>query len=189
MLAQRATGILIKFLDVVGHHVARQHAQTFDQSERKAPRKTDQGFVPPHRQQRFEMQRHLAVDEMLQPPAHLVCDIGSGLFVHERLDLRTRNFGPLDQLSDRRGAPHQAALRGEVHLGVGRVVEAVRAQMEFGLQHRLCRLAQRARLVGRRGRILPEPEPFQTPDKFAGYRHFTFVIHLGHEGLLLLQPP
>ena len=61
--------------------------------------------------------------------------------------------------------------------------------MELRLQGRNRRLRQRPRLIRRCRGILPEPEPFQTTDEFAFDGHFTFVIHLGLEGLLLLQPP
>ena len=45
------------------------------------------------------------------------------------------------------------------------------------------------RCIGRGRRIHPKPKPIQTAGKLAFNRHFTFVIHLGHEGLLLLQSP
>ena len=61
--------------------------------------------------------------------------------------------------------------------------------MELWLQRQQGRLPQHSRLFGRACGILLKTEPFQTTDKFAGNRHFTFVIHLGHEGLLLLQSP
>ena len=50
-------------------------------------------------------------------------------------------------------------------------------------------MPQRCRLFIGSGRILTETEPLKTADELACNRHFALVIHLGHEGLLLLQPP
>ena len=189
MLAQRATGFLIQFLDLGGDGIARDHAHGFGHAEGKALGQTQQSLVPAHGQQGFKLGGDLAVNEMLKATADLFGHLFAGIFINKRLDRRTGRLGPFDQLSHRMGAPHQAALFGEIHLCIGGVVKTIRPQMEFRFQRLIGRLLQGPRLVAGCRRILPEPESFKTANKFALYRHFAFVIHLGHEGLLLLQPP
>ena len=133
MLAQCAARILIQFLDLSGHIIARNHAQMLDQPECKAAGQTGQRFVARHRQQRVKQCSDFAVDEMLHPATHFVGNIGACFVIDESLDQRTTDLGPLHHLAHRHGAPHQAALLGEIHFRVGRVVETVRAQMEFRL--------------------------------------------------------
>ena len=188
MAAQNRPRVLIQRLHIVGHRVARQNAKPFNQPEGKTPRQTLQGLVPAHRQQRLELRCHLAVNEMLQATADLVGHVEPGFFIDKGLGLRLQRFGPGNQLAHSRGTPHQAALFGEIQLGIRRVIKAVGAQVEFRLQRLVGRLPQRARLVGRGRRILAKAEPFKTADEFAFHRHFALVVHLGHKALLLFQP-
>ena len=61
--------------------------------------------------------------------------------------------------------------------------------MELWPQRLQRRRAQNPRLIGAGGCILREAEPLKTAGELALDHHFALVIHLGHEGLLLLQPP
>jgi hypothetical protein len=187
-LRKRATGFLIQLLDLGRHGVARQDAHRFAEAEGKAAGKAGQALVARHREKRFELGGDLAVDEMLQAAADLFHHLGAGLFVNEGLDRRFRGLGALDQLADRMGAPHQAALFGEIKLGVRRVVEAVGPEMKLGLQGLQGGLRQCPRGIGCGGCVLLEAEPLQLSGEFAFDGHFTLVIHFGHESLLLLQP-
>ena len=189
MLAQCSPRVLIQRLHVTRHIVALQYAHRLDQTEGKATGQTGQSLIPAHRGQGFKQGRNLAVDEMLGTPAHLVGHIGASFRIDENLDLRAQSLATLHHLADRRTAPHQPALGGVVHLGVRRVIKPVRPQVEFGFQRRKGHRAQRLRLFRRLGCVLLKPEPVQLAHEFATYRDFALVIHLGHEGLLLLQPP
>ena len=94
----------------------------------------------------------------------------------------------LQQLAHRVPAPHEAALLGKVDLGVGGVVEPVRPQVEMRRQRLQRRLFQRLGFLPGGILILTEPESLESTDEFAFDGHFTLVVHLGQEGLLLLQP-
>ncbi|OIQ70583.1 hypothetical protein GALL_478030 [mine drainage metagenome] len=187
MFAQRAARLLVQRFDILCHVFARQHAHRLDHAEGKTTRHAGQGLVPAKRQQGFKLRRDLAVDEVLQTATDLFDHVVPGLVVHEGLDKRFERVGPRDQLADGGGAPHQAPLLGEIKLCVRRVVETIRPQMEFWFQRLHGGLAQGARLVRGCTLVLTKPEPFKTANEFALYRHFALVVHLGHEGLLLLQ--
>ena len=92
------------------------------------------------------------------------------------------------QFANRFGSPHQAALLGEIDLGIGRVIETVRTQMEMRCQRLRTCLPQSLGFIGASGFVHPETEPFQTTDELAINRHFTLVVHVGHKALLLLEP-
>ena len=188
MLAQHAPGFLVQFLDLGGDAVAGQDPKRLDQPEGKATGQTGQRLVLLQGQQRLVQRGDLAVDEMLGPAADLVGDLGTGLLVDEDLDAGMQRIGALDQLADRLAAPHQAALFGIIHLGVGRVVETVRTQMEFGLERVIAGAAQHPGLVRRCGLVGAEAEALQAAGEFALDRHFALVIHFGHQALLLLEP-
>ena len=96
-----------------------------EQAEGKAARKAGEGLIARHGKKRLELCGDLAVDEMLQATADLFDHLRACFFVHKGLDRRFRSLGTLHQLADRVGAPHQAALFGEIKLGIRRVVEAV----------------------------------------------------------------
>ena len=189
MLAQGPARFLIQRLDLFGHRVAAQNPQSLDHAKGEALGKPGQRLITTQNQQRVEQSRHLAVDEMLQPAAHLFGDIGPGLFIDKRLYLWLQGVDPGHQLAHGMGAPHQPALLGIVNLGIGGVVKAVGAEVKLRLQRGKAGLTQGFRLIGRCAGILAEAEPIQTAQHFAFDRHFALVIHLGHEGLLLLQPP
>ena len=125
---------------------------------------------------------------MLQAALHLFDDVGARFFVNEGLDPGLHRLGSLDQLADGGTAPHQPTLFGEVEFGIGRVIEPICTQMEFGAQRLVGGAVQHPRLVGILGRIRPEAESFQPTGEFALDADFTLVVHLGHEGLLLLEP-
>ena len=188
MLSQGATGFLIKLLDLGGHGVAGQDAHGFGKPEGKAAGKAGQPLIPRHGEQGFKLGRHLAVDEMLQTAADLVHHLGSGLIVDKGINGWLCSLGPFYQLAHRVGAPHQAALFGKIKLGVWRVVKAVSAQVKLGPEGLNCRLRQRAGSVRRRRCILLEAESFQLAGEFALDGNFAFVVHFGHQSLLLLQP-
>ena len=189
MLAQGAAGLLIQFLDLGGNHTAIQDAQAFGKAEGKALGQALQGFVAAHGQKRLELGGDLAVNEMLQAAADLFGHLFPRFLIDKGLDRGLGDLTALDQLTDGRGAPHQAPLFGKVHLCIGGVVELVRPQMELWAQRLHRRCPQNPRLIGAGRCILRETEPLKTAGEFAFNRHFAFVIHLGHEGLLLLQPP
>ena len=189
MFTQGTARILIQRFDIICHDIARQNAKPFGQTERKAARKPGEGFIAAHGKQGFEQRCNLAVDKVLKAAADLVGHIGASLFIHKRLDRWPCDFAALDQFAYGHGAPHQATLFGKIQLGIGRVIETVGPQVEFRAQGLFGSLPQGARLIRAAAGILPETEPFKTADEFAFNRHFTFVIHLGHEGLLLFQPP
>ena len=189
MLAQLPTGILIKGFHLFSDALAWQKAQTFDQTEGKAPRKARQRLIPAHGQEGFKMRGDLAVDEMLQTAAHFFGDIGARVFIDEGFDLRTQGIGTGNQLADRGRAPHQASLLGEIKFRIRSIVEAVRPKMEFRFQRLNGCRAQGPRLIRGGTRVLTKPEPFQLAHEFPFDSHFAFVIHLGHKALLLLQSP
>ena len=188
MLAKRTARVLVQLFHLGRHGIARQDAHRFGQAERKAAGKAGQGLVAGHVQKRLELGGDLAVDEVLQAAADLFHHFGTGFFVHEGLDRGLGGFGALHQLADRIGAPHQATLFGEIKLGVRRVVEAVGAKVEFGLQRLDRGLRERLRRIWRGAGVLLEAEAFQASGEFAFDRHFALVVHFGHESLLLLQP-
>ncbi len=188
MLAQGAPGVLVQLFHLCRDLIARQDAHRLGQPERKAAGQAGQRLIPGQRQQRFKLRGDLAVDEMLQPAADLFHHLWPGFVIDKGLDARLGRFAALDQLAHRMAAPHQAALFSEIKLGVGRVVEAVGAQVKLRSQRLDGGLGQGARGIGRGAGILPEAEPFQTAGKFAFHRHFALVVDLGHESLLLLQP-
>ena len=119
MFAQNGAGLLIQLLDLGRDLIARNDAHRLNQTKGETACQTLQRLIAGHRHQRFKLRRDLAVDKVLHAAAHLVGDIGAGLFVNENLDLRLGGLGPLDQFAHRRGAPHQAALRGEIQLCIG----------------------------------------------------------------------
>ena len=189
MLAQEPPRVLIELFYVRGDIAPRHNAQRLDQTEGKATRQARQRLVILHGQHRLEQCSHLAVDEMLQAARDLFSHIRARLVIHESLHTRAQNVVALDELADRMFAPHKAALLGEIQLGVGRVVEAVRPQVELGRQRLNARLPHRLGLF-RRGRcVLLETEPFKTTDELSFDGHLTFFVHLSHQALLLLQPP
>ena len=189
MLAQCSAGVLVQGFHVFGHIFTRDHAHRFDKAEGKAAGKARQPLIARHGGEGFEQRGHFAVNEMLRAAAHLVGYVGASFFVDKDFDLRAQCLAAFDQLAHGGTAPHQATLGGIIHLGVGRVIKTIRPQVKLGLKRPKCRLTQGLRLFRRLGRVLPEPESVQLAYKFATYSDFALVIHLGHEGLLLLQPP
>ena len=188
MLAQGTTGFLIQLFHFVRHSFAGKHTHRLGQAKRKAAGKAGQSLIPAHGEKGFELGGNLAVDEMLQPAADLFHHFGAGFFIDEGVDQRLGGISALDKLAHRVGAPHEAALFGEIKLGVGRVVEAVGAQVKFGPERLNCGLRQCAGRIGRGAGVLPEAEAFQLARKLAFDGDFTLVVHFGHESLLLLQP-
>ena len=188
MLAQRAARLLIQRLHILGHVAARQDTQPFDHAEGKAPRQTGQRLVALHRQKRLEQRGNLAVDEMLQAALHLLRHIRPGLVIDKGRHLRLHRVRSGHQLAHGLIAPHQPALFGKVDLGIRRVVEPVRAQMELRRQRLQRGRFQRLGLGPGRAFVLDEPEPLEPTDEFTFDGHLTFVIHIGQKGLLLLEP-
>ncbi len=85
---------------------------------------------------------------MLQPPADLLDHVGAGLLVDEGVDAGFQRICARHQLANRVLAPHQPALLGEIELGIGRVVETIGAEMEFGGKRHQRRLAQGLGFIG-----------------------------------------
>ena len=189
MLAQHSARVLIQRLDVIGHVRTQQDTHRFDHAERETARKAVQGLVFLQGDQRLEQRGDLAVDEMLQAALHLGRHIRTGLLVDKGHDTRLERIIARGQLAHSLVAPHEAALLGVIHLGIGRVVEPVGAQVEMRRERLHRRGLQRLRLLPGCILVLAEPEPFEPADEFAFDGDFTLVIHFGQKGLLLLQPP
>ena len=85
MLAQHSARILIQRFHIVCHVGARQDAHRLDHAEAEAPREPGQRLVARKGQKRLEERGHLAVDEVLQAPLHLLGHIGTGLVIDESL--------------------------------------------------------------------------------------------------------
>ena len=188
MLAQRTAGLLIERLHILGHLAARDDAKAFAQTEGKALGHAAQRLVALHGDHRLEEGRDLAVNEMLQAALDLLRHILACLVINESDGNGLERVRTGGQLAHRLGAPHQAALFGEIDLGIGRVIEAVGAQMEMGRKGLSACLPEGFGLVGASGLVHPEAEPFKTTDELAVNRHFTLVVHVGHKALLLLEP-
>ncbi len=189
MLAQCAARVLIERFDICGNLLARDHAHRLDQLERKATCETCQSLITAHRHERLEQGCDLAVDEMLQAALDFLGHVCASLVIHERVDLGFQCIGTLDQLANRAVAPHEAALLGIVDLGIWRVVEPIRAQMELGRKGRDGSGTQRLLVLGTCGFLGAEAEPIKLANQLALDVHFTVLIHLGHKALLLFQPP
>ncbi len=188
MFAQRPTCVLVQILDLSGDFIARNDAQFFDHAERKTTRHTGQRFIFLHVGQRFKQGRNFAINKVLQTARYLLSHIFAGFFINKRSHARTHYIVAFDQLAHRMFAPHQAALLGKVQLGIGCVIEPVRPKVEFRRQRLQARCTQRFGLFRALRGILAKPEPFKTTNKLVLYSHFTLVIHVSHEALLLLQP-
>ncbi len=127
---------------------------------------------------------------MLQAAGDLFGNLWACIFIHKGRNLGSLRLAALDQFANGRIAPHQPALCGEVHFRIWRVIKAVCAQMQFWAQRLHRGLAQggiRHSLAC--ACVLRKSKSIQTASKFAFYRHFALIVHLGHEGLLLFQPP
>ena len=188
VFAQGGAGILIQILDL-GRNLGPWHdAEILDHAEGKATRDWRQSIVLGQVQQRFEQCRDLAINKMLQTALHLGGDIDAGLVIDECHGLRFQRIIARYQLAHGMFAPHQPALFGKVDFRIGRVIEPVGQQME--LRRKGCHTgsAQGLGLVGIGGFVLRKAEPLKTANQLPFDRHFTFVVHFGHEALLLLQP-
>ena len=188
MLAQRAARILIQRFHIIGHLIARDHAQRFNHLKRKSACQPRQRLVPAEVQQGLKQKRNLAVDKVLQPALHLLRHIRTGLVINESLHGRLHYVGSCNQLAHRMLTPHQAALLGVVNLCIRRIIEAIRAQMELGRQRLNRRRAQGFRFIRRRRGILLKAKPLKPSHKLIFDGHFAFVVDVGHKALLLLQP-
>ena len=188
MFAQGGAGVLIQILDLGRYLRPRHDAEIFDHPKGKATRDRRQCVVPGQVQQRFEQCRDLAINKMLQAALHLGGDIRSGLVINECHGLRFQRVIARHQLAHGMFAPHQPALFGKVDFRIGCVIEPVCQQME--LRRKGCHTgsAQGLGLVGIGGFVLRKAEPLKTANQLPFDRHFTFVVHFGHEALLLLQP-
>ena len=97
---------------------------------------------------------------MLQAALHLLGHIGARFVIDKGHDLRLERIGARHQLAHGIRAPHQATLFGEINFGVGRVIEAICAQMEMRRQRLQAGLSQRFGLLPGGLFILPEAEAF-----------------------------
>ena len=188
MFAQGAARLLVQLFNLIGDGAARQDAQAFDHAKGKATGQPGQRLIPAEVQQGFKQGRDLAVDKMLQPALHLLGNVNACLIIDKGLNLGFQGIVTGHQFANGLIAPHQSTLFGEINFRVGRVVKTIRAQMKMWGQRLKRRLVQCFGFFARGLCILTEPEPFQTADEFAFYRHFTRVAHFGQEGLLLLEP-
>ena len=188
MFAQRATGVLIQCLYIIGHLRARNDAKVFDHLEGEATGQPVQLFVPAQRQKRLKQGGNFAINEMLQATFNLLRHIGTGFVVNKSGHSRLQRISARHQLAHRLGAPHQATLLSEINFGIGCIVEAIGAQRKMRRQCLQAGLTQRLGLLTACVFILTETEPFQTTDEFAFDGHFTLIIYFGQKGLLLLEP-
>ncbi len=125
---------------------------------------------------------------MLQAALNLLGHLRASLVINENVDLGLERLIALRQLADGVIAPHQAALIGKVDLGIRRVVETIRTQMEMRSQGLKAGCFKRFRFLTRCVFILTEPEPFETTDEFTFDGHISVFIYFGQKGLLLFQP-
>ena len=187
MFTQSATRILIQRFDIISDISTGHNAHRFNHAVAKALGKTGQGFVTLNVQKRLEQACDLAVDEVLQTALDLLRNIGTSFVVDKGHRTRFQRIVALFKLTHRLVAPHKATLFGEIDLGIRRVIEPVRPQMEMRLQRLNGRCLQRLGFLSSGILILTETEPFQFTDEFAFDGHFTLVIYFGQEGLLLFQ--
>ena len=188
MLAQCAASVLIQRFHILGHLGARQNAEILNQLECKATGQAGQRLILAQPQQRLEQCGNLAVDEVLQTALHLLRHFGTGDIVDENLDLRLQRVAASGQFTNRSAAPHQAALFGEINLGIGCVVEAVGTQMELRSQGLQCGGFHRLVLGRARALVHPKAEPVQLAYKFTFNGDFTGLVYIGHHGFLLSKP-
>ena len=111
-----------------------------------------------------------------------------GDVVDEDPDPRRQRAVALLEPADRVAAPHQAALLGDLELGVGADIELVGAPREFGLQRGLAGQAQGLALLAFRRFVDGEPEAVEPADEMALDADLAVVVHFGHKPFLLLQP-
>ncbi len=188
MLAKRAAGVLIKRLHLVRHLAPVDNADAFDHAETETPCGACQRLVALNVEKRLEKRGNAPVDEMLKPSLNLFGDFATGLLVDKRLRLRLQRVIASLQFPDRVLAPHEPALFGEVHFGVGGVVKPVGAKVKFRLKRLHGGGTNRLRLVTGGRRILMETERFEAADELAFDSHLALVVYFGHKALLLFQP-
>ena len=188
MFAQRTASILIQRLHILGHLGAGQNAEILNQLESKATGQAGQRVVLAQPQKRLEQGRDLAVDEVLEAAFHLLGHFRPGDIVDKDFDLRLQRVAASGQFAHRGAAPHEAALFGEVNLGVRGVVEPVGAQMELRSQGLQCGGFHRFVFSRTRALVHPKAEPVQLAYKFTFNGDFTGLVYIGHHGFLLSKP-
>ena len=187
VLAQQPALVLIERLHIIRNLGARHNAHRLDDAEGNPLGQPGQRLVIAQRNQRLELRGNPAFDEMPQTATHFLRHFRPGFLVHERLHLRRQRIGARHQLAHRIFAPHQAALFGDVHFRVRRVIEFVRAQAEHRLKRGNRGGFQGFGLFATRGLVQLETEALQFTHKLALDRHFTVFVHFRHKGLLLFQ--
>ena len=189
VLAQSCARVLIQLFDILGDFAARDHPQRFDELKANAPRQPFKRFVILDRQQRLEKRGDFALHPMPKAAAHLFSHLRTGFIVNKNLDLRGKRIRPRHQLANRRIAPHQAALLGEIKFRIRRVIHFIRAQIIHRLQARQRRGAQCFGLLVTGLRVQNKSKSIQLADKLVFNGHIAVFTYLGQEPLLLLQPP
>ena len=180
---------MIKGFDIFCDIAARQDAHGLRQAEGKTARKPRDALIFLHRQHRLKQGRNFAINKMLQAPLHFLDNLRASILINKGLSHGACCVTAKGEFANRRLAPHQPTLLGEVKFRVGRIIQTICAQMQLGLEGSHGGLAQSFRLIRGGGTILAEAEPVQTTNELALYGDFPVFIHFGHKALLLFQSP
>ncbi len=159
------------------------------QLKRDAAREAGDRLVIAHRNQRLELLGDAALHPMHQAPLDLLDNGWLDGVVDESLCARRKQFVPLDQLAYRGLVPDKPALFGHAYCRVGREIEPVCPAREFPLERAQRGRAQGLDLIRRCSFVHRKAEAVDPAQILALDGDLALVVHLGHEPLLLLQPP
>ena len=175
--------------DLLGHLLALQHAERFDQLERDAARHAGHVIGGGEREQRRQQLLDMRLEPEIEPRLHQLARRSGQMLVGDDAHARAQHVVAGDQLADHVAGPAQGAVARQHDLIVRRLRQLGGARLDLSRQRLLRGGVERLGLGASGGRVRREHEPVEPADHMALDRYFASLSDFGFQHRVLSQPP